>query len=61
VLNIIFTAATCASAVILGLLFGIQRNNSERYQLESTLSSLGSTTGENSMHTAWGDFQRDSL
>lgn len=52
VLNIIFTAATCASAVILGLLFGIQRNNSERYQLESTLSSLGSTTGENSMHTA---------
>jgi len=38
-LNMIFFASSCVSATILASLFGIQRNNSERYQLESQLSS----------------------
>ena len=38
-LNMIFFASSCVSATILASLFGIQHNNSERYQLESQLSS----------------------
>ncbi|KAL7536775.1 hypothetical protein ACHAXR_007394 [Thalassiosira sp. AJA248-18] len=37
-LDMIFFVSACVSAVILASLFGIQRNNSERYQLESHLS-----------------------
>ena len=39
ILNMIFFTSSCVSATILASLFGIQRNNSERYQLESQLSS----------------------
>jgi len=41
-LNMIFFTSACVTAVILGSLFGIQRNNVERYQLESQLSGLSS-------------------
>mmetsp|Transcript_6500 Transcript_6500/g.14712 ORF Transcript_6500/g.14712 Transcript_6500/m.14712 type:complete len:616 (+) Transcript_6500:395-2242(+) len=41
-LNMIFFGSACISAIILASLFGIQRNNSERYQLESQLSSAPS-------------------
>jgi len=36
VLNMIFFTSTCVTAIILGSLFGIQRNNSSRYQLEES-------------------------
>eukprot|EP00581_Thalassiosira_minuscula_P014493 CAMPEP_0183734052 /NCGR_PEP_ID=MMETSP0737-20130205/42760_1 /TAXON_ID=385413 /ORGANISM="Thalassiosira miniscula, Strain CCMP1093" /LENGTH=707 /DNA_ID=CAMNT_0025967445 /DNA_START=139 /DNA_END=2258 /DNA_ORIENTATION=- len=39
-LNMIFFASACISASVLASLFGIQRNNSERYQLETQQSSL---------------------
>jgi len=41
-LSMIFFTSACVTAVILGSLFGIQRNNVERYQLESQLSGLSS-------------------
>ena len=41
-LNMIFFGSACVSAITLASLFGIQRNNSERYQLESQLSSSSS-------------------
>ena len=41
-LNMIFFGSACVSAITLASLFGIQRNNSERYQLESQLSSASS-------------------
>ena len=37
-LNEFFFVSSCVSAITLASLFGIQRNNSERYQLESKLS-----------------------
>lgn len=52
VLNMIFCTSTCTVAVILGFLFGIQRNNSERYNIESTLSSKGSFSQDSATHTA---------
>ena len=45
VLNMVFTVSACTTAILLGLLFGIQRKNSERYQLESKLSSFCSAGG----------------
>ena len=42
-LNMLFTASACTSAVVLGLLFGIQRNNVKRYHMEFQLSSFGAT------------------
>ena len=36
VLNMIFFTSACVTAIILGSLFGIQRNNSSRYQLEES-------------------------
>ena len=39
VLNAVFFAASITSALILGLLSGIQRNHSARYQLESQLNT----------------------
>ncbi|KAL7471622.1 hypothetical protein ACHAXS_011932 [Conticribra weissflogii] len=39
-LNITFASSACISVVILGFLFGIQRNNTERYQIESQRSSF---------------------
>lgn len=38
-LNAVFFTASITSALILGLLFGIQRNHSARYQLESQLNT----------------------
>ncbi|KAL9183945.1 hypothetical protein ACHAXT_002031 [Thalassiosira profunda] len=38
-LNVIFFASACVSAATLASLFGIQRNNSERYQMDSQLSA----------------------
>jgi len=38
-LNMVFFGSACASAAMLASLFGIQRNNSERYRLESQPSS----------------------
>ncbi len=38
-LNVVFFTASVASALILGLLFGVQRNHSARYQLESQLNA----------------------
>ena len=53
VLNIVFCSSTCTSAIILGFLFGIQRNNSERYLVESaTMVSKGSFSQDASTHTA---------
>lgn len=44
-LNAVFCTASITSALILGLLFGIKRNHSARYQLESQLNtSLGGAT-----------------
>jgi len=39
ILNVIFFAAAIVSALVLGLLFGIQRSNSTRYQFESQLNT----------------------
>ena len=39
VLNVIFFAAAIVSALVLGLLFGIQRSHSTRYQFESQLNT----------------------
>ena len=39
VLNVIFFAAAIVSALVLGLLFGIQRKHSTRYQFESQLNT----------------------
>ena len=39
-LDMIFFGSACVSAATLAVLFGIQRNNSERYQMESQLSTL---------------------
>ncbi|KAL7506419.1 hypothetical protein ACHAXN_003709 [Cyclotella atomus] len=52
VLNILFCTSTCTSALILGFMFGIQRNNSERYNVESTISSKGSFSQDSASHTA---------
>jgi hypothetical protein len=52
VLNMVFCASTCTSAIILGFLFGIQRNNSERYNVETTLSTKGSFSEGAATHTA---------
>mmetsp|Transcript_29684 Transcript_29684/g.59669 ORF Transcript_29684/g.59669 Transcript_29684/m.59669 type:complete len:601 (+) Transcript_29684:139-1941(+) len=38
-LNVVFFAASVTSALILALLFGVQRNHSTRYQLESQLNA----------------------
>jgi len=38
-LNVVFFTASVTSALILGLLFGVQRNHSARYQLESQLNA----------------------
>ena len=38
-LNVIFFAAAIMSALVLGLLFGIQRSHSTRYQFESQLNT----------------------
>ena len=53
VLNMVFCSSTCTSAIILGFLFGIQRNNSERYLVESTtIVSKGSFSQDAATHTA---------
>ncbi|KAL7448432.1 hypothetical protein ACHAWC_000617, partial [Mediolabrus comicus] len=39
VLNVIFFAAAIMSALVLGLLFGIQRSHSTRYQFDSQLNT----------------------
>lgn len=41
-LNMVFFGSSCVSALTLASLFGIQRNNSERYQLDSQLSATAS-------------------
>jgi len=38
-LNVVFFTASVTSALVLGLLFGVQRNHSARYQLESQLNA----------------------
>mmetsp|Transcript_24671 Transcript_24671/g.50837 ORF Transcript_24671/g.50837 Transcript_24671/m.50837 type:complete len:720 (-) Transcript_24671:113-2272(-) len=43
-LNMTFASSACTSALLLGFLFGIQRNNTERYQMELQLSSFSATS-----------------
>eukprot|EP00804_Cyclotella_cryptica_P020456 CCRYP_014441-RA/>CCRYP_014441-RA protein AED:0.07 eAED:0.07 QI:422/0/0.5/1/1/1/2/0/463 len=51
-LNTVFCTSTCTSALVLGFLFGIKRNNSERYNIELTFSPMYSFLGDNATHTA---------
>jgi hypothetical protein len=43
-MNEIFLASACVSAITLASLFGIQRNNSDRYQIECSRLSGTSTS-----------------
>ena len=52
VLNMVFCASTCTSAITLGFLFGIQRKNSERYNVEATLASQKSFSQDSAQYTA---------
>jgi hypothetical protein len=43
-MNVIFLASACVSAITLASLFGIQRNNSDRYRIECSRLSETSTS-----------------
>lgn len=43
-MNVIFLASACVSAITLASLFGIQRNNSDRYRIECSRLSGTSTS-----------------
>lgn len=52
VLNMVFFTSACTSATILGFLFGIKRNNSERYSVESTFGPICSFSKDAAIYAA---------